>query len=90
MQYPIILSFNNITDIPDICQFRDGSILATSDQFKIGVTSDEQECARLVRRTNPGAKGATLYGGNECYAEYGREVAGPDNSNRYCFFGNII
>ena len=81
----IILNFNYITVH---CQFEDGSISGGLDK-SVGVTSDEQECARMVRKLKPYAIGATLYGGHSCYAEYGREVSNT-NFARYCFFGNII
>ena len=55
---------------------------------RLGVASNEQECALLVKRKRPDALGAAFYGENSCYAEYGTKFFGK--SGRHCFFGNIL
>ena len=79
----IILNFNYFTEI---CLFRNGSIEGGLE-FSVGAAYGEQECASWVKRKKPDALGATIYGPS-CYAEYGKEV--NENSNRHCFFGNIL
>ena len=68
-----------------ICKFRDGSI-EHGREVHVGNTSGDQECARLVKKLNPDALGATRYGRQlvECWAEYGTKIA--KNSFRYCIF----
>ena len=73
----------------EICQFGDGSIGAGED-FNLGQTNGEQDCAHLVKKTNPNAMGATLYGANNhCYAEYGTEII-RGGGHRHCFFPSKI
>ena len=67
------------------CKFRDGSIEG-GKEVHVGNTSGEQECARLVKKLNPDALGATRYGIQlaECWAEYGTKIT--KNYFRYCIF----
>ena len=51
----------------------------------IGKTTNEDECADLVRRIEPSANGVT-WGGGECYAEF--EATGNNDNDKWltCLF----
>ena len=77
--------------ITDICQFNDCSIFGGD---RVGSTSDEQECARLVKEKKPHAIGATRYSETNCEAEYSTDTLphahDPHDTRRCCVFpGNI-
>ena len=56
----------------------------------IGNTTTDDECANLVRRTEPRANGASRSRYGSCYAEFG--ATGSDGSHIYrtCLFRSML
>ena len=79
----------NVYYFADLCQF-DYCYLPDGAKpgVAVGITNNEEECARLVKEKYPGAYGATRYSPTYCEAEFSTAIV--KNSNyRCCVFGNI-
>ena len=70
--------------IAEICQFQNCAIEGNQDVY-VGETSDDQECAQMVKKKAPNALGATRYSSNECYAGYGLDIS-DSSDDRCCLF----
>ena len=54
---------------------------------QVGVTSTDDECANLVRRTDPKANGASRHqNSGRCYAEFKTTSSDTDRNWRHCVF----
>ena len=67
-----------------ICTFVVGDGIGGTNR-RIGTTTTEDRCARLVRIKEPSANGAT-WGDKNCWAEFGATGNDGNNAWQTCFF----
>ena len=67
-----------------ICKFVVGDGIGGTNR-RIGTTTTEDRCARLVRIKEPSANGAT-WADKECWAEFGATGSDGNSAWRTCLF----
>ena len=79
--------FNNFK-LAKPCSFYSGDVTG-GREIRVGMRNNEDECARLVKMTEPTARGAKWYTWQSCYAEFGNQAV-VRGSGRACLFAGTF